>query len=55
VANGLALGALLLYAGRRVLPGLLSIEAANLLLMCAPMMMYAGLLRLLGVRCRRAC
>jgi len=47
-ANGLAIVALLLYAGRGVLPGLLSIEAANLLFLCAPVMMYAGFLQHLG-------
>jgi hypothetical protein len=48
LANGLAIGALLLYAGRGALPGLLSVEAANLLFLCAPVVMYAGFLRHLG-------
>ena len=48
LANWLAIGALLLYAGRGTLPGLLSIEAANLLFLMAPVMMYAGFLQHLG-------
>jgi diguanylate cyclase (GGDEF)-like protein len=48
LANGLAIAGLLLFAGRGVLPGLLTVEAANLLFLCAPAMMYAGFLQHLG-------
>jgi diguanylate cyclase (GGDEF)-like protein len=41
-ANGLAIVALPLYAGRGAIPDVLSIELANLLFLCAPVMMYAG-------------
>jgi diguanylate cyclase (GGDEF)-like protein len=44
-ANALAIVALLLYAGRGAIPDLLSIELANLLFLCAPVMMYAGFRR----------
>ncbi|WP_323141362.1 GGDEF domain-containing protein [Massilia phyllosphaerae] len=56
-ANGLAIAALLLFMGRGVLPDLLSIEAANLLFLGAPAMMYAGFLQHLGrpVPARRLC
>jgi len=47
-ANGLAIAALLLYVGRGTLPDLLSIEAANLLFLGAPVLMYAGFLQHLG-------
>jgi diguanylate cyclase (GGDEF)-like protein len=47
-ANGLAIGALLLYLGRGTLPDLLSIEVANLLFLSAPALMYAGFLQHLG-------
>jgi diguanylate cyclase (GGDEF)-like protein len=56
-ANGLAIAALLLFMGRGVLPDLLSLEAANLLFLAAPAMMYAGFLQHLGrpVPARRLC
>jgi diguanylate cyclase (GGDEF)-like protein len=44
-ANGLAIVALPLYAGRGAIPDLLSIELANLLFLCAPVMMYVGFRR----------
>jgi diguanylate cyclase (GGDEF)-like protein len=44
-ANGLAIAALPLYAGRGAIPDLLSIELANLLFLCAPVMMYVGFRR----------
>jgi diguanylate cyclase (GGDEF)-like protein len=44
-ANRLAIVALLLYAGRGAIPDMLSIELANLLFLCAPVMMYAGFRR----------
>jgi diguanylate cyclase (GGDEF)-like protein len=45
LANVLAIVALPLYAGRGLIPDLLSIEAANLLFLCAPVMMYVGFRR----------
>ena len=48
LANGMAIAGLLLFAGRGVLPGLLTIEAANLLFLAAPVLMYAGFLQHLG-------
>jgi diguanylate cyclase (GGDEF)-like protein len=49
-ANGLAIVALLLYAGRGTIPDVLSIELANLLFLCAPVMMYVGFRRHLELR-----
>jgi diguanylate cyclase (GGDEF)-like protein len=49
-ANVLAIVALLLYVGRGRIPDLLSIHAANLLFLCAPVLMYAGFQRHLGRR-----
>jgi diguanylate cyclase (GGDEF)-like protein len=48
VANVLAIAALPLFAARGYVPDLLSFDVANLLLLCAPMCMYAGFLRHLG-------
>ncbi len=45
LANALAMMSMPLFAGRKVLPGLLSIELANALLMGASMAMLAGFLR----------
>ena len=50
LANGLAIVALPLYGGRGVIPDVLSIELANLLFLCVPMLMYAGYLRYLERR-----
>lgn len=44
-ANGVAIAGLVLFAGRGVLPDILTIEAANLLFLCAPALMYAGFLQ----------
>jgi len=49
-ANVLAIVALLLFAGRGRIPDVLSIDAANLLFLCAPALMYAGFERHLGRR-----
>jgi len=46
-ANGVAIAGLLLFAGRGVLPGVLTVEAANLLFLCAPALMYTGFLQYL--------
>jgi len=46
-ANGIAIAGLLLFAGRGILPGILTIETANLLFLCAPALMYAGFLQYL--------
>jgi diguanylate cyclase (GGDEF)-like protein len=50
LANVLAIVALPLYAGRGLIPDLLSIEVANLLFLCAPVMMYVGFRRHLEQR-----
>ena len=47
-ANVLAIAALLLFAGRGQIPDVLSIDAANLLFLCAPALMLAGFARHLG-------
>lgn len=47
-ANVLAIVALFLFAGRGRLPDVLSIHVANLLFLCAPVMMLAGFERHLG-------
>ncbi|MFL6635529.1 MAG: diguanylate cyclase [Massilia sp.] len=47
-ANVLAIVALLLFAGRGTIPGVLSIDVANLLFLCAPALMHAGFARHLG-------
>lgn len=47
-ANVLAIVALFLFAARGRIPDVLSIDAANLLFLCAPVMMYAGFERHLG-------
>jgi diguanylate cyclase (GGDEF)-like protein len=47
-ANVLAIVALVLFAGRGRMPDVLSIEVANLLFLCAPVLMYAGFERHLG-------
>lgn len=44
-ANGVAIAGLALFAGRGILPDILSIEAANLLFLCAPALMYTGFLQ----------
>lgn len=48
LANALAIAALLLFAARGHVPDVLSFDLANLLLLCAPIFMYAGFLRHLG-------
>jgi len=50
IANVLAIVALPLFAARGHVPELLSFDVANLLLLCAPMMMYIGFERHLGRR-----
>lgn len=48
LANALAIAALPLFAARGHVPDLLSFDFANLLLLCAPILMYAGFLQHLG-------
>nr|WP_314544733.1 GGDEF domain-containing protein [uncultured Massilia sp.] len=50
IANALAIVALLLFAARGHVPDVLSFDAANLLLLCSPIFMYAGFLLHLGKR-----
>lgn len=52
LANVLAIVALPLFAARGHIPDILSYDVANLLLLCAPMTMYAGFERHLGRRVR---
>ena len=47
-ANVLAIAALLLFAGRGRIPDVLSVDAANLLFLGAPALMFAGFERYLG-------
>jgi diguanylate cyclase (GGDEF)-like protein len=48
LANLLAIAALPLFAARGHVPDVLSYDAANLLLLCAPIFMYSGFLQHLG-------
>lgn len=48
-ANGIAVIALLMFAARGVIPDVLSIEAANALLLCTASLMLAGFRRYLGL------